>query len=143
MVKTTVEVDDDLWRRFSLIVLRERGERKKKEVIVELIREYVEKRGLSSINPQQLEQIMMIEEEREAFLKMRERLILDPKYAGKYVAILNGEVVGFDQDKGKLAEAVYKKYGYVPIYIDKVAPGERRVEIPSPELSGGEAQVQP
>jgi len=143
MVKTTVEVDDDLWRRFSLIVLRERGGRKKKEVIVELIREYVEKKGLSSVNPQQLEQIMLIEEEREAFLKIRERLIIDPRYAGKYVAILNGEVVGFDEDKGKLAESIYRKYGYVPIYIDKVAPGERRVEIPSPELSSGEAQVQP
>ncbi len=86
---------------------------------------------------------MLIEEEREAFLKIRERLIIDPRYAGKYVAILNREVVGFDEDKGKLAESVYKKYGYVPIYIDKVAPGERRVEIPSPELSSGEAQVQP
>ena len=138
MVKTTIEVDDDLWRRFSLLVLRERGDRKKKEVIVELLRDYVEKRSLSSVDPQQLEYIMRIEEEREEFLKIKDRLIRDPLYAGKYVAIFKGQIVGCDKEKEKLAEAVYKKYGYVPIYIDKVAPGERRVEIPSPELTSHE-----
>jgi len=134
MVKTTIEVDDDLWRRFSLLVLRERGERKKNEVIVEVLRNYVEQRGLS-VDPQQLEYILRIEEEREAFLKIRDKLIRDPLYNGKYVAIFQGAVVGCDEEKERLAEAVYKKYGYVPIYIDKVAPSERHVEIPSPELA--------
>ena len=134
MVKTTIEVDDDLWRRFSLLVLRERGERKKNEVIVEILRNYVEQRGLS-VDPQQLEYILRIEEEREAFLKIRDKLIQDPLYTGKYVAIFQGAVVGCDEGKGRLAGTVYEKYGYVPIYIDKVAPSERRVEIPSPELA--------
>ena len=135
MVKTTIEVDDDLWRRFSLIVLRERGERKKNEVIIEFLKEYVERRGLSAVDKQQLEYILRIEEEREAFLKIRDKLLRDPLYAGKYVAVFQGSVVGYDEKKEKLAETVYKKYGYVPIYIDKVAPSERRVEIPSPELA--------
>lgn len=135
MVKTTIEVDDDLWRRFSLLVLRERGERKKNEVIVEILRNYVEQRGLSAVDKQQLEYILQIEEEREAFLKIRDKLIQDPLYNGKYVAIFQGVVVGCDEEKEKLAETVYEKYGYVPIYIDKVAPGERHVEIPSPELA--------
>ncbi len=134
MVKTTIEVDDDLWRRFSLLVLRERGERKKNKVIVEILRNYVEQRGLS-VNSQQLEYIMRIEDEREAFLKIRDKLIRDPNYTGKYIAVFQGAVVGCDEEKGRLAETVYKKYGYVPIYIDKVAPSERRVEIPSPELA--------
>jgi len=134
MVKTTIEVDDDLWRRFSLLVLRERGERKKNEVIVEVLRNYVEQRGLS-VDPQQLEYILRIEEEREAFLKIRDKLIRDPLYNGKYVAIFQGAVVGCDEEKERLAETVYEKYGYVPIYIDKVAPSERHVEIPSPELA--------
>jgi hypothetical protein len=134
MVKTTIEVDDDLWRRFSLLVLRERGERKKNEVIVNVLRDYVEQRGLS-VAPQQLEYILRIEEEREAFLKIRDKLIRDPLYTGKYVAVFQGVVVGCDEEKERLAEAIYKKYGYVPIYIDKVAPSERRVEIPSPELA--------
>ena len=48
MVKTTIEVDEDLWRRFSLIVLRERGERRKNDVIVELLKDYVEQRAYLS-----------------------------------------------------------------------------------------------
>jgi len=134
MVKTTIEVDDDLWRRFSLLVLRERGERKKNEVILEVLRDYVERRGLS-VGPQQLEYILRIEEEREAFLKIRDKLIRDPLYTGKYIAVFQGAVVGFDEEKERLAETVYGKYGYVPIYINKVTPSERRVEIPSPELA--------
>jgi hypothetical protein len=54
----------------------------------------------------------------------------DPNYNGKYVAILQGAIVGCDEEKEKLAENVYTKYGYVPIYIDKVAPSEKRLEIP-------------
>lgn len=134
MVKTTIEVDDDLWRRFSLLVLWERGERKKNEVIVKILREYVEQRGLL-VDDQQLESVLRIEEEREAFSKIRDRLIRDPAYNGKYVAVFQGRIVGCDEEKERLAEKVYEKYGYVPIYIDKVAPGERRVEIPSPELA--------
>jgi predicted transcriptional regulator len=134
MVKTTIEVDEDLWRRFSLLVLRERGDRKKNEVIVEILRDYVEQKGLF-VDDQQLESILRIEEEREAFLKIRDKLIHDPFYNGKYVAVFRGSVVGCDEEKGRLAETVYKKYGYVPIYIDKVAPGERSVEVPSPELA--------
>ncbi|MEM1538482.1 MAG: hypothetical protein QXK12_07230 [Candidatus Nezhaarchaeales archaeon] len=134
MVKTTLEIDDDLWRRFSILVLRERGERKKSEVISELIKDYVERSGFTE-DPQQLKYILQIEEEREKFLKIRNKLVQDPSYKGKYVAIFQGNLVGCDDDKGKLAKAVYEKYGYVPIYIDMVATGERRVEVPSPELS--------
>lgn len=134
MVKTTIEVEDDLWRRFSLIVLRERGDRKKNEVIVEILKDYVEQRGLL-VDEQQFEWIIRIEEEREAFLKIRDKLIRDPFYNGKYVAVFQGSVVGCDEDKSRLMETVYKKHGYVPIYIDKVAPGERHIEIPSPELT--------
>jgi len=126
MVKTTIELDDDLWRRFSLLVLRERGKRKKNEVIAELIRDYVEQKGLP-FNRRQLEHMLRIEEEREAFLKIRDKLVQNPNYNGKYVAILQGAIVGCDEEKERLAENVYRKYGYIPIYIDKVAPDERRL----------------
>ncbi|MEM2902156.1 MAG: hypothetical protein QXO32_05440 [Candidatus Bathyarchaeia archaeon] len=132
MVKTTVEVDDDLWRRFSILVLREKGERKKSETIAKLIEEYVEREGLRG-DRRRLEHILRLEEERESFLKMRDELTRDPNYAGRYVAVFRGAVVGCGEDKGKLAEEVYKKYGYVPIYIERVTAGERRVEAPSPE----------
>ena len=133
MVKTTVEVDADLWRRFSLLILRERGERKKNEVIAELIKGYVERKGFAE-STKQLEYILRIEEEREAFSKIKDELVRDPKYNGKYVAVLRGAIVGCDEDKGKLAQSVYEKHGYIPIYIDRVAPTERHVEIPSPEM---------
>ena len=42
-VKTTISIDEDLWRRFSILVIEEKGYRKKNEVIEELIREYVER----------------------------------------------------------------------------------------------------
>lgn len=134
MVKTTIEVDDDLWRRFSLLVLRERGTRKKKEVIAELIRDYVERRGFTE-DLRQMKYILRIEEEREAFLKVRDKLIQDPSYKGRFVAVFQGSIIGCDEEKERLAKAVYKKYGYIPIYIDRVAPNERHVEVPSPELT--------
>jgi len=99
-----------------------------------MLRDYVEQRGLL-VDEQQLEYILRIEEEREAFLKIRDKLIRDPFYNGKYVAVFRGSVIGCDEEKTRLVETVYKKHGYVPIYIDKVAPGERHVEIPSPELA--------
>jgi hypothetical protein len=133
MVKITINVDDDLWRLFSLIVMHERGEGKRNEVIVELIKDYIERSGLPT-NEKQLEYILQIEEERKAFLKIKGKLAKDPQYDGKYVAVFKGAIVGCDDDKGRLAENVYKKYGHVPIYIDKVVPGERVVEAPSPEL---------
>jgi len=133
IVKITINVDDDLWRLFSLIVMHEWGRGKRNEVIVELIKDYVERSSLPT-NEKQLEYILQVEEERKAFLKIKDKLAKDPQYNGKYVAIFKGAIVGCDEDKGRLAENVYKKYGYAPIYIDKVAPRERVSEAPSPEL---------
>ncbi|MEM2904440.1 MAG: hypothetical protein QW057_07960 [Candidatus Bathyarchaeia archaeon] len=133
MVKTTIEIDDAVWRRFSLLTLRERGERKKNQVIAELIKEHVERR--ESGDPRQFEYILRIEELREAFLKALDGLVKDPRYRGKYVAFLERGVVDSDEEKARLARRVYAKHGYIPIYIDLVAPGERRVEAPSPELA--------
>ena len=116
-----------------MLVLRERGERKKNEVIVEILRDFVEQKGFT-VDPKQLEYVLRIEEEREAFLKVRDDLIRDSRYCGKYVAVFQGSVLGCDEQNGRLAERVYEEHGYVPIYIDRVAPGERHVEIPSPEL---------
>jgi len=48
--------------------------------------------------------------------------------------VFQGKVVGCDEDKGRLLKSLYERYGYMPIYIDKVALGERHVEVPSPEL---------
>ena len=54
-------------------------------------------------------------------------------YKGKFVAVFKGKVVGSDESIQKLAKKVYKKYGYIPLYVQKV--GERRsIRMPSPRI---------
>jgi len=43
-VKTTINVDEELWKKFSLLVIKERGYRKKNEIVEQLIREFTEER---------------------------------------------------------------------------------------------------
>jgi hypothetical protein len=45
IVKTSLIVDDKLWQDFSIIVIKKEGNRKKNDVMVELIKEYVKKNG--------------------------------------------------------------------------------------------------
>ena len=43
-VKTTINIDEDLWKKFSILVIQEKGYRKKNDVIEDLIREYVKQK---------------------------------------------------------------------------------------------------
>lgn len=43
-VKTTINIDEELWKKFSIMVIQEKGYRKKNEVIEDLIREYIQKK---------------------------------------------------------------------------------------------------
>ena len=40
-IKTTISIEEELWKRFSVTVIQQEGLRKKNEVIEELIREYI------------------------------------------------------------------------------------------------------
>ncbi len=40
-VKTTINIDEELWKKFSIKVIQEKGGRKKNEIIEELIKQYV------------------------------------------------------------------------------------------------------
>ena len=42
-VKTTITLEEDLWKKFGILVIQNVGGRKKNDVIAQLIREYVEK----------------------------------------------------------------------------------------------------
>ena len=44
-VKTTITVDEDLWKKFSILVIQEKGYRQKRFVIENLIKQYVQKTG--------------------------------------------------------------------------------------------------
>ena len=41
MVKTTIDIPDDKWKKFSIKVIEEHGGRKKNDVIEELIDKYL------------------------------------------------------------------------------------------------------
>lgn len=41
-VKTTIDVPENLWRRFSIKVIEKHGGRKKNDVIQELIERYID-----------------------------------------------------------------------------------------------------
>ena len=41
MVKTTIDIPDELWKKFSITVIEEQGGRKKNDVIETLIEDYV------------------------------------------------------------------------------------------------------
>jgi len=43
-IKTTINIDEELWKKFSIMVIQEKGYRKKNEVIEDLIREYIRKK---------------------------------------------------------------------------------------------------
>jgi len=76
----------------------------------------------------------VIKRERQAFEEMKDNLLKDEKLLGKFVAIFKEGVVDFDEDEEKLVKRMYKKYGYSPMYIQKVEEKEAVEEIPSPFL---------
>jgi hypothetical protein len=60
------------------------------------------------------------------FDEIKEKLLVDSRYAGKYVAILNGRLVDSSTDKIELAKRVFENYGYVPVFVDYVSKDEKR-----------------
>jgi hypothetical protein len=42
MVKTTIDIDDERWKRFSIKVIEEYGGRKKNDVIEALVEEFLD-----------------------------------------------------------------------------------------------------
>ncbi len=56
------------------------------------------------------------------------------KYEGKYIAILNNKVIDSGKDFSKLAQRVYRKYGYQTIYMPFVEAKKKIVKIPSPRI---------
>ena len=62
--------------------------------------------------------------------------VLDPQlqeqYAGKAVAIYQGQIVADGDTKLAVLDAVLARFGQVPCYVDWVKPsGPRRVRVPS------------
>lgn len=75
--------------------------------------------------------IQVLEQQREIFMGNL-RSLLKTEYRGEFIAMLDGEIIAHDKDNRELAKRVYKEYGYVPIYIDKVERKREVVRMPSP-----------
>lgn len=75
--------------------------------------------GLASFN----QEVAAFENLKPALLK---------QYAGQYVAIYQGQVVGYGEDETVLFRQVLARFGAVPCYIEKVVPETpRRARMPS------------
>lgn len=72
------------------------------------------------------------EQARQAFERMRGKLLKTHK--GQFVAILNDQVVDADAEIGTLAGRVYARFGYRPIYMQKVTEQPRLARIISPRV---------
>jgi hypothetical protein len=71
--------------------------------------------------------------ERQAFWAMHAQLL--PMYEGKYVAVLDGQVVDSDIDERALVQRVYQRFGYQPIYVQLVTSGSLPVyRLMSPQV---------
>jgi hypothetical protein len=73
----------------------------------------------------------IFQKEKAAFLQLKDGLLMDPRYAGKYVAIVESEPAAVGEDEAKVARAVYDRLGYVTMYVGKVSEDEEIAEEPS------------
>lgn len=74
------------------------------------------------------EDLAYYEANREPFLS---------EYEGKYIAVINRQVVDSDPKFSQLAKRVYEKYGHKDILMTRVAAELKVVRIPSPHLVNG------
>jgi hypothetical protein len=56
------------------------------------------------------------------------------RYAGEYVAIIDGKVVDHDKEFSTLAQRVFRRHGVRATFMPKVLHGERVVNLPSPQV---------
>ena len=71
-------------------------------------------------------------EEQRAFLRQRARLLR--RYAGQFVALHRGRVVGHGPDDEELARQMFERFGDAPFFIARVEATPSVYELPSPEV---------
>lgn len=74
-----------------------------------------------------------LSQEMKAFQSMLDELLVE--YAGKYVAIHQGKVIGFDDDLSTLHNRIYYEMGSTPVLYERVTTEPKReIVIRSPRL---------
>ncbi len=65
------------------------------------------------------------EEKKEEYLQ---------KYEGKYIALLNGELLDSDASISEMAKRVYEKHGYIAVFMTLVTRRSKPYRIASPRF---------
>ena len=65
------------------------------------------------------------------FERLKPKLLKNPSYVGRYVAIVKNEIFESDQSDINLAKKVYDKCGYIPMYVGLVSMKSKKIKIPS------------
>jgi len=110
------------------LVLERQGEPVAVVISPEEYRAYREWRDRDAWRQQELRRL---EPERQAFQRLLPELL--KTRMGQFVAIYEGRVIDADPDNLVLAQRVHAQ-GYHPVYIQKVSPEPRTIELPSPEI---------
>ncbi len=75
---------------------------------------------IKNTTPIKKDSIEKIKLEKLAFSNRKQELMNDPNFKGRYVAVLDEDVIDSDLDFQKLTKRVYKNFGYIPILIEKI-----------------------
>ena len=70
--------------------------------------------------------------EEQAFQRQRGQLLR--RYAGQFVALYHGRVVGHDKQAEALASRLFAELGDVPFFIARVEERPTVYDLPSPEI---------
>lgn len=82
-----------------------------------LVVEWISER-LNDDEEAQTEWLTALKAEAETFARLKPELL--PTYAGQYVAIYGGELIGSGEDEFALLREIHQQYGPIPCFIDRV-----------------------
>jgi PHD/YefM family antitoxin component YafN of YafNO toxin-antitoxin module len=68
------------------------------------------------------------EQERQAFERLKPELLRT--HRGQWVAVYQEKVVEAGQDRSQVLDSVYDRFGYVPVYVQKVEEQPRVYKLP-------------
>jgi hypothetical protein len=77
---------------------------------------------------------VQFDEDYETFRALKLKLLMDPTYRGRWIAVVNGELIGPSDDDSELSRIIDEKYGNAVAYIGRVAEGREILELPPREL---------
>ena len=70
------------------------------------------------------------EANREVFERLKPRLLMDERYRNKWIAVVNGRLIGPSDDDSELSRAVDERHGNVSAYIERIVEKKEVLELP-------------